>query len=437
MATTLERWRKAPRPNYKLNTDFKFPYSELLFEEDFFLYRLDNLKNGSFISLVDFWGEGRIMANGLISGFQKSYNINHQYQLVSNGISKGHKIPNRIPTKDYNTIDTSNYIEDSVVNHITLMGAPITRNCAIEMTRMIRKDHGVIIIYGFKRTENDIKTLERELRNIHFYNYPNYLLRKPFNEITLTKDYLVYVNATVLTNDSKKEIDNGNYFQAKELLKSLDVNSFSKEIREVIDYASNSYKIFPLGYEFLKDAQTLQIFSAFFHENIKGIIKGEIEMTLTNKMFNMPLKLEWNVDGDGDRIAYGGDAERGIEQGNEDRFYWKFSAIENGKYFSITNDKFKMPLKLGFNSDKDGDRMAYGGDVEKGIEQGNEDRFYWRLNPINKGKYFSIMNKKFKMLLKLEWNADGTGDRKTYGGNSDTGLEKSNEDRFYWDIKSK
>ena len=437
MATNLNNWKKAPRPNYSSNTDFKFPYSELLFEEDFFLYRLDNLKNGSFIYLVDFWGEGRINANGLTSGFQKAYNINHQYQLVSNGAYKGHKIPNRVPTKDYENVNTSNYIEDSVVSHITLMGAPITHNCAVEMCRLIRKDNGIIIIYGFNRTENDVKTLESELKKIHFYNYPNYSLKKPFNEISLTKKHLVYVNSAILIRDSKKEITNENYFQAKELINSLEVNDCSREIREIIDSVSNSYKIFPLGFAFLKDTKSSHIIDAFFPKSVKDILKGEVEISITNKMFNSPLKVGWNADGEGDRVAFGGDPGRGVEQENKDRFYWKFSPIENGKYFIITNNKFNMPLKLGFNLDKDADRIAYGGNAVRGVEEENKNRFYWRLLPINKGKSFSILNKEFDMPLKLEWNADETGDRKSYGGNPEAGIEKDNQNRFYWNVNSK
>ena len=40
----------------------------------------------------------------------------------------------------------------------------------------------------------------------------------------------------------------------------------------------------------------------------------------------MPLKLGWNADGQGDRTAYGGDAGRGIEPSNKDRFYWKIKS---------------------------------------------------------------------------------------------------------------
>ena len=63
---------------------------------------------------------------GLITGFPKAYNVNHQFQLVSSGADIGKKIPNRIPTINYEAVSVEKYVSDSTFDIITLMGAPIS-----------------------------------------------------------------------------------------------------------------------------------------------------------------------------------------------------------------------------------------------------------------------------------------------------------------------
>jgi hypothetical protein len=428
-------WEIAPRPNYRSNKDLRFPYSELPFVGQYYLYKTNDLIE-PFLDLVDFWGEGRINDNGLLSGFTEAININHQYQLVSNGPDKRHKIPNRIPTVNYSNVSTAGYIPDSSVTNLTLMGAPIVENCAVEISRLIRKDLGVIIIYGFNRKDEDIKVLEKELKKIHFYYHPGYALASPFNEITLFRNHLAYVNAEILVNHCIAGIENEKYSQVKEMVKSLYENDETIAIKKIIDAACSSYRVFPFGYELLKDDSTKEIIPKLFPLSIKQIITSGAQMSLTNVKFKMPLKVGWNADGEGDRTAYGGDARRGIEPTNKERFYWKLSPIDGGKYFSITNVKFTAPLKVGWNADGEGDRTAYGGDSRRGIEPTNKERFYWMLTPINKGQYFSLTNEKFKMPLKVGWNADGEGDRKAFGGDAGRGIEPTNKERFYWSIQS-
>lgn len=59
----------------------------------------------SSVELVDFGGEGYcetiVEKLRIVTGFKTSYNINQQYKTVGNGINTGRKIPNRIPTINY------------------------------------------------------------------------------------------------------------------------------------------------------------------------------------------------------------------------------------------------------------------------------------------------------------------------------------------------
>lgn len=181
---TRTAWLRSGPPNYKTNKNLNYPYSNnefSLFESPVPL----PLDSKSYIDLIDFYGEGRIVDISLVSGFKEAYNINHQYQLVSNGPDQGHRIPNRIPVPDYNgDLQLARYITNDKVSNITLMGAPIQQNTVQEMIRMIRKDGGgKIIIYGFSDIDSGIIMLEKELKKIDFEYAEHAFLESPFDEI--------------------------------------------------------------------------------------------------------------------------------------------------------------------------------------------------------------------------------------------------------------
>ena len=100
------------------------------------------------MKLIDFWSEGYIRTNShFVTGFRDAYNINHQYQLVSNGPNRNRKIPNRIPVKSYSGYDLKPYINDSAAQYVTLMGAPIDNEAYMEISRILRKQDGVFIFF--------------------------------------------------------------------------------------------------------------------------------------------------------------------------------------------------------------------------------------------------------------------------------------------------
>lgn len=182
---TRSAWLNSQLPNYNTNENLQYPYSN----QEYFSYgTIVNPipSSDSYIPLIDFYGEGRIVDNNVVSGFKNAYNINHQYQLVSKGPDRGRKIPNRIPVSSYNDdLGLSNYVQNDRVTTITLMGAPIQKNTAQEMARMIRKDGlGRIIVYGFSKMSLEVAILELELKKIGFHEVSyNYVLEPPFSEI--------------------------------------------------------------------------------------------------------------------------------------------------------------------------------------------------------------------------------------------------------------
>jgi|GEM_PF-872437 len=179
-----EKWHNSEAPNYIDNVNLHYPYSDQ--ETSISSTNIIPIPTpNAYVYLIDFYGEGRIVDHNLVSGFKNAYNINHQYQLVSNGPDKDRGIPNRIPVPGYyDDLQLSRYILADRVSNITLMGAPILQNTAQEMARMIRKDGmGKIIIYGFSDSDPEVVILERELKKIDFYYAEHSFLEPPFNEI--------------------------------------------------------------------------------------------------------------------------------------------------------------------------------------------------------------------------------------------------------------
>ena len=69
---------------------------------------------------MDIWGEGRIQSrDGIVTGFEDGWNINHAEQIVSNGPDTGDDIPNQLDIYDY--ADPQFPIADNVFSYITLM----------------------------------------------------------------------------------------------------------------------------------------------------------------------------------------------------------------------------------------------------------------------------------------------------------------------------
>ncbi|MGO9606386.1 MAG: hypothetical protein ACLQAT_23850 [Candidatus Binataceae bacterium] len=419
-------WNRAARPNYTTNKDHHFPYSEI---PSVAQYHLEQLSEP--IDILDFWGEGRTVVGNLVTGFPSAYNINHQYKKVSNGSDKGRKIPNRIPTVSFENVSVVNsYLPHGIANNVTLMGSPIIKASAEEIAKLVNPNNGRVVIYGIQRSDPMIAILETELNGDSLYYHPHEVLPSPLDSITLTPA-LAYRPAAVLAADAAKAIAEGRYPVAGDLLEILTEHKENDLVETVLSTAAQSYRIFPLSV-------VLKLHWPSVFQKVPAIVRDVLtgKITLTNAKFTMPLKLQWGADGEGDRGAFGGDKGRGVEPENARRFYWKPAATQGGDYFTFFNDWFEMPLKLEWNADGEDDRRAFGGAKDRGIEPNNADRFYWQLSLTADKKALKIQNKKFLMYLKVGWNADGEGDRRAYGGSTSRGIEPGNADRFYWSVQA-
>lgn len=133
------------------------------------------LKND--IPLLDVWGEGRIEAQQIVTGFDEALNLNLNSQFVSNGVNRGCAIPNLVPVTDWDEPDFP--INHECVQNITLMGAPITGRVSYEMCRVLKLDGR---IYLYDPNENDLKTFETiASQQVEKIDTPD--LPSPFNQI--------------------------------------------------------------------------------------------------------------------------------------------------------------------------------------------------------------------------------------------------------------
>jgi len=194
-ASTEEEWNIAGQPNYITNVDLKCPFSNKTFQHKRPDCSGDHgddeppcISTTSSVSCVilDFWGEGRLdyIVGGkkIVSGFQDAYNVNHQYQLVSNSpIDEGRRIPNRIPTIGYDPdISLSKYITDKACVIITMMSAPpIWENLQTleEMIRILdgRDSRSAIIVYVYSITNKERKMLTEKFAEKGLIENPKYI----------------------------------------------------------------------------------------------------------------------------------------------------------------------------------------------------------------------------------------------------------------------
>ncbi|KAJ8711799.1 hypothetical protein PYW08_008753 [Mythimna loreyi] len=406
---SISGWKGSKGPNYETNKDKVYPYSECPFLGE---YNLVKLPTSNLVEHVDYWGEGRINHQHGVSGFPDCYNVNHTYQLVSNGPDKDRKIPNRVPVVNYTNCDTSGYIKHNSVKTVTIMGAPINNSCAADIGRMINPEHGKVVAYGFQSSSADIRNLVAELKMKDIFLCPSYTLPKELQGITLFDNHLAFLNLSLLKDELYKNVTQADYDIAVELAKSMDTESGYEAIIEVVtkllgegfpNTMSFAYKLWNNGGE--------EIVRNCFPGAVQQILKGG-HVTIVNNKYKQALKLDVNVDSYNDRLAWGDKSDK-----TSRRVTWKFIPVtENDTVlFKITDLNYNMFLKLDVNTDSYGDRKGWGSVSDSGAVH------EYLLEPIaqNNIVVFRIINYQFNQGLKLDANEDSYGDRQLWGHNGD------------------
>ncbi|KAJ8709233.1 hypothetical protein PYW07_009059 [Mythimna separata] len=422
---SISAWKAAQRPNYETNRDKTYPYSECPFLGEYYLVAIPtSLSN--LVEHVDYWGEGRIVHQNGVSGFTNCYNVNHTYQLVSNGPDKGRKIPNRIPVVSYTNCDTSGYIKNNSVKTITIMGAPINSSCAADIARMVHPDQGKVIAYGFQTNSADIKNLVMHLKMKDLFLYSNYTLPKELQGVSMFDHHLAFLNLSMLKEELHKNVIEADFDIAVELAKTMDTESGSEAIIDVVTRLLNegSPKIMAFAYK-LWHSGGEEIVRTTFPGAIQQIIIGGF-VTIVNKQYQQALKLDANTDSYNDRLAWGDKSDK-----TSKRVTWKFMAVlENQNVvFKVQDLNYNMFLKLDANTDNYGDRKGWGSVSDSGINH----EFY--LEPYSKDGIlvFRIINYQYSQALKLDANTDQYGDRQLWGHNGDA---HANNAALDWVISS-
>ncbi|KAG6455165.1 microvitellogenin-like isoform X2 [Manduca sexta] len=405
---SIEEWEDADRPNYFSNENLKYPYSELPFYDQYHLVKIPT--KDEFVEHVDYWGEGRIPTNDGDSGFRDCYNVNRQYQCVSNGPDRDCKIPNRIPVYDENACDTSSYIKNHTVKLVTLMSAPIIEACARDIARIVNPVVGSVVVFGFEIDSPDIRRLVKELSAISMYYCPGYVLSDYFDGL-MTFSHMAFLSSENIEKELYNAITAGKMDTAVAIAKSLHRTGGSSNIAKVVNKALNGglESIMTFAYK-LWDSGEKDIVTKNFPTAFKWIFnEDEIEI-VSNHYENTKLKLDPTNDEWHNRLAYGTDRGNGGTT-----FSWVMLPIwkDDKVIFKLKNIEYNMHLRLDIHDNSAGDRKGWG-------SQNLDDvRYNWKLVPMNHGYkvVFIIVNCQYDQTLKLDNNVDKYGDRQLWGHN--------------------
>ncbi|XP_035453177.2 microvitellogenin-like [Spodoptera frugiperda] len=403
-------WKLAQRPNYVTNTNKTYPYSECPYLGEYRLVKLPVSLN-NLIEHVDYWGEGRIVTQQGNSGFSDCYNVNHVFQLVSNGPDRGRKIPNRIPVVNYTNCDTSAYIKDHSVQVVTVMGAPINNSCARDIARMINPDVGKVVAYGFERNSAEIRNLSTELKKKSMFHYPKYTLPSKLQGLTLFDSDMTFLNLTEIKDVLYNKVTEGSYDDAISLSKDMDTEAGSEAIGDVViklirDKCGNvmtyAYKLWHSG--------ATEIIHNSFPTPFQLILKGEV-VTIVSKEYQQAMRLDAS-DPKTDTPVLGDSSDK-ISK----KVSWKFQTeIENDNVvFKICNLEHNMLLKLDANTDSLGDRKVLAS------APNSEVSYTYFVEPVmtNGHVVFRLIDSQYHQAVKMDDEEGANGHRTVWGHNGD------------------
>lgn len=149
-------------------------------------------------SLLDVWGEGRIVAaREMTTGFDEAfdqpvYNLNKFNQPVSNGPNSGEVIPRLLKVYDWDLPEFP--VLDDSVQYVTMMGAPLVPKTAHEILRVLDKDSGVVVFFGLSQSDaalwaNETAEVSSDIQEKSWEDYRDLA---PFSEISIPGQHLVF-----------------------------------------------------------------------------------------------------------------------------------------------------------------------------------------------------------------------------------------------------
>ncbi|WP_208617802.1 beta/gamma crystallin domain-containing protein, partial [Vibrio thalassae] len=243
------------------------------------------------VPILDVWGEGRIVTQGMVTGFDESYvyNLNKFDQLVSNGINKGQPIPNLQKVEEYDNPIFP--LDDNSITFMTLMGAPITIGTASEMFRTIDKCNGYVILYNPGPNElNNFKQIFVKDNDPWKDVTDRVTLGFPFNEISISPA-IIFSSENPPYGHVVEYISDQSQSSCKEYKPNLDENCIRlfenpnyHGLSQDICFGPNQSELHVYGADIILDYQSIKLGS-----NIRDMtLYGPDKKTITSNLAQVP-----------------------------------------------------------------------------------------------------------------------------------------------------
>ncbi|KAJ8720160.1 hypothetical protein PYW07_012203 [Mythimna separata] len=414
-------WKRAVEPNYNTNIDQDFPYSDLPHQGEYRLVKIPVSLN-KLIKHVDYFGEGRVVSAEGIRGFANCYNVNHQYRLVSSGVDKDKKIPNRIPILSYTDCNTSAYIKDNSVRIVTVAGERLNSSCIKDIARIINNDLGTVIVFGVHEQSQGLKELANELNKKGMFPYVDATLPDELQlplQLTCYDGHVAFFNSNDIRrckDELYNNVVNGNYESAVNITKSFVIASLGEDlnviIKKLIREAPRNIMVF--AYK-LWHGGAKDIVCKHFPNQFEYIF-SEDAVTIVNYAYDQALKLDSNIDPNNNDRAVWGD-HRLPKTSN--RLSWKTLPVCKGNdlAFKLYNTDCNLYLRMDDEGDWEcGEKQCWGAPMQ----EDKYDRFKDYFEPemvTDADLVFRITNVHQNQPIKLEVAADERGDRLLWGNN--------------------
>ena len=430
-------WKLASEPNYDTNIDLYYPYSEIPHRGEYPLVKIPVSLN-DLIEHVDYWGEGRVESSEGISGFPKSYNVNHQYRLVTTGPDRDKKIPNRIPVLNYDECDTSLYIKDNSVLIVTIAEARINSSCINDIARIINTDNGMVVAYGVCFSSAKIKELADVLKTKGLLPLEKYSLPSELEGLTSYKSHVCYAvrpphkYTEELTETEIAAIKINLFYHViygrhDEALSAC--RQIGKDVSEVVMKLIKGYpsKVMLFAYKMWHfGAQTI-VRDCFPNPYLHILHRDEV--AIVNKQYE---EMALTIDLNNDRAVWG-DGHNSPRYLNS-TMSWRFLPVCNKKdeiSFNIIHVHHNLFLRM-IEEKVKGDAYCWGSQIKE--EDSDNDEYKFLLEPwVDKtgNVVFTITNVKYKQRLKLEQETATSGHRRLWGH----GRLLEMNDRIKWSIE--
>ncbi|XP_049872746.1 uncharacterized protein LOC126371477 [Pectinophora gossypiella] len=299
---------------------------------------------------------------------------------------------------NHNLIST---IGNSSIKIVIFNGENITRAYAENIVATISKHNEAVIIFGIEESTENLKYIEDKLKIKKLYYNEAYVLPKNVSLLcselrdleNITYSFRAYVPFNKLCDELYQLVNDEKYTEAVRLSKSLLKHKndlvLPVVILRLIEDAND--RIMSYTYK-LWDNDAKNIVNLYFPSSFKKVFNEEEVKIVYKKSGALSLA---STKTDLDRFLY-----TDCTHNDSAELIWSFIPVwRNNKIsFKIKNEVYNMYIKLQYNADLYGDRIAWGA-TSKYFQQ---VRFRWYLVPLfdmEGNIQFCIRNSEYDQIL--------------------------------------